>query len=125
MPASKKMLASRQKAENRANGIGDEEGRLPARVKAAEVKAKCSLCGLEIRVTKTNTEIKQHHESKHPSSLFAEVFPTVSLDAPVASAASGSSSTGTSAPAPEKKKAPKSDLSFLDDALKPASGKKK
>jgi len=52
MPASHKMLKSREQAANRAAGIGDEQGRLPSRVKAAEVMAKCSFCSTEIRTTK-------------------------------------------------------------------------
>ncbi len=37
MPASNKMLRAREQAANRAAGIGDAQGRLPSRVKAAEV----------------------------------------------------------------------------------------
>ena len=135
MPASGKMLKSRQQAENRANGIGDEQGRLPSRVKAPEVMLKCTMCGQEIRATKTNTEAKSHWDSKHPQSTFAVCFvgafdPTI----PVASSATASVATANpvpelgglkiAAPVAEKKKKPKEDLSFLDAALAPTKGKK-
>ena len=81
MPASGKILKNQQYAKNRAAGIGDESGRLPARVKAEEKNAKCSFCGIEIRMTKTNTEIKQHAESKHSKNTFAECFPGVDMTA--------------------------------------------
>lgn len=131
MPASGKMLKSRQQAENRANGIGDEQGRLPSRVKAAEVMLKCTMCGQEIRATKTNTEAKSHWDSKHPTSTFAVCFvgafdPTVPVAASVAVANPVPELSGLkiAAPAVEKKKKPKEDLSFLDAALAPTKGKK-
>ena len=37
MPASHKMIKSREQKQNRELGIGDEQGRIPSRVKAAEV----------------------------------------------------------------------------------------
>ncbi len=79
MPASGKMLKNQQYAKNRELGIGDASGRLPARVKPEEKNARCSICGIEIRMTKTNTEIKQHAESKHSKNTFAECFPSVDL----------------------------------------------
>ncbi len=81
MPASGKMLKNQQYAKNRELGIGDASGRLPSRVKPEEKNARCTICGIEIRMTKTNTEIKQHAESKHPKSTFAECFPSVDLSA--------------------------------------------
>lgn len=131
MPASGKMLKSRQQAENRAKGIGDEQGRLPSRVKPAEVMIKCTVCGQEIRATKTNTEAKTHWDSKHPTTTFAACFvgafdPTVAAAAPAASSNPIPEMSGlkVAAPAPEKKKKPKEDLSFLDAALAPTKGKK-
>lgn len=134
MPASGKMLRSRQQAENRANGIGDEQGRLPSRVKPAEVMIKCSVCGQEIRATKTNVEAKTHWDSRHPTTTFAACFvgafdPTA-VAAPAATASASAnpvpemSGLKIAAPAAEKKKKPKEDLSFLDAALAPTKGKK-
>ena len=99
---------------------------MPSRVKAAEVMAKCTICSTEIRMTKTNTEARQHSESKHPSSTFAICFPghfdpTAPTTATPAPAAATSSSSATAAPtaAPAKKKAAKADLSFLDASVNP------
>eukprot|EP00597_Dinobryon_sp_UTEXLB2267_P000546 CAMPEP_0170062684 /NCGR_PEP_ID=MMETSP0019_2-20121128/3819_1 /TAXON_ID=98059 /ORGANISM="Dinobryon sp., Strain UTEXLB2267" /LENGTH=134 /DNA_ID=CAMNT_0010268895 /DNA_START=49 /DNA_END=453 /DNA_ORIENTATION=+ len=134
MPASGKMLKSREQAANRAAGIGDENGRLPARVKAAEVLARCTICSHEIRMTKKNVEAKSHFESKHPTSTFAicfpgQVDPTVpgfNPEGTTAAKPSGTTSTASTAPvaAPKKKV---DDLSFLDSALdsKNYAGKKK
>ena len=105
MPASHKMLKSREQAKNRAAGIGDEQGRLASRVKPAEVMARCTICSLEIRITKKNIEAKAHFESRHPSSTFAECWPgcfdptvvaVATPPAPSASASAASSSTSSS-----------------------------
>lgn len=116
-------------AANRAAGIGDEQGRLPSRVKAAEVHAKCTICSTEIRVTKKNVEAWTHFDSRHPTSTFEICFPTIPNPKAVAAttdAASGAEAVGSAgsttaaataaapAPAPKKKK---DDLSFLAAAL--------
>ena len=49
MPASGKMLKNKAQRDNRAAGIGDEQGRLPSRVKAPNVNLKCTQCQQEIR----------------------------------------------------------------------------
>ena len=49
-------------------------GRLPARVKAEVIMLCCSVCKSELKVTKTNTELKIHADSKHGKSL-EECFP--------------------------------------------------
>ena len=121
MPASHKMIKSREQKQNRELGIGDEQGRIPSRVKAAEVMARCTVCSQEIRATKKNVEAKAHWESRHPTLTFAACWPGIfdptapgaveekeaKASAPVAAAA---------ASAPKKKAA--ADLSFLDAALK-------
>ena len=71
MPASHKMIKSREQKQNRELGIGDEQGRIPSRVKAAEVMARCTVCSQEIRATKKNVEAKAHWESRHPTLTFA------------------------------------------------------
>ena len=64
MPASNKILKAKQQAANREAGIGDENGRLPSRVKPANVMVCCAICRMEIRMTRTNSEAKAHAESK-------------------------------------------------------------
>ena len=130
MPASGKMLKSRQQAANRAAGIGDEQGRLPARVKPVEVSIKCTQCSQEIRATKTNTEAKAHYLSRHPTFTFAEIFPGA-FD-PTVEAKPDEASASAAAPTPlktdnealKKKPVKKEDLSFLDAALATGSKKK-
>ena len=104
--------------------------RLPSRVKAEEKMAKCTVCGQEIRVTKTNTEHKTHFENRHPTGTFASCFPgifdptvVVAQAEKVENAGGGSSTTVAAEPVKPKKK--KEDLSFLDAALDPKAGKKK
>ena len=136
MPASGKMLKSRQQAANREAGIGDAQGRLPARIKPTEVMVKCTQCGQEIRATKTNTEAKQHFESRHPTVTFATCFvgafdPTVVVAAAAATATAGPDAVAKDLSelkidaAPEKPKKKAADLSFLDASLDPKAGKKK
>ena len=119
MPASGKMLKSREHAKNRAAGIGDAEGRLPSRVKAATVMGKCSKCMAEIRMTNTNTEAKDHWNSRHSTFTFAECFPGQfdPTAAVVVEAASTSNTTAAPAQQAAPKKAAKKDMSFLNDAL--------
>jgi hypothetical protein len=129
MPASHKMLKSREQAQNRANGIGDEQGRMPSRVKDPEVKARCTVCSLEIRVTKKNIEAKAHWESRHPTITYAACWPGLfDPSAPAApstddatSAAPAAAAAAAPAAAPKKKAA--QDLSFLDAALDPKKKK--
>ena len=54
--------------------IGDEMGRLPARIKATAVMLCCIVCRAELKCTKTNTEMKVHAESKHGRTT-EECFP--------------------------------------------------
>jgi hypothetical protein len=135
MPASNKMLKSRQHAANRAAGIGDEDGKLPARIKPANVNCRCTKCMQEIRMTKTNTEAKAHVESKHPTVSFAECFPgqfdptvSTSVAAPTTTTSdsttsstsmmtASATSTETPAATAPKKTKKKEDLSFLDAAV--------
>ena len=130
MPASKKMLRNKEQAANRAAGIGDEQGRLPAQIKHAEVMAKCTVCSAEIRMTKRNVEAKAHFEAKHPTSTYAACFPgqfDPTIAVAVEESKSGSAAVGApvavAQAVPKKKKA--EDLSFLDAALVPGAGKKK
>ena len=121
MPASNKMLKSREHAKNRELGIGDENGKIPARVKPANVMGKCTKCMAEIRMTSTNTEAREHFTSRHPTSTFAECFPGHFDPTAVVAATPTESQGAESAPVPVaqpvKKAAPKQDLSFLNEAL--------
>ena len=75
MPASNKMLKKREHANNKAAGLGDKDGKMPARVKAETQNASCTVCSQSIRVTKTNTELHAHADSKHPKKSYSECFP--------------------------------------------------
>lgn len=150
MPASGKILANKAKKANIAAGIGDEQGRLPSRVKAPEVNFNCTQCQTPIRMTKKNVDAKVHFESKHPTSTFAVCFPgffdptlcTASAEEGAAgggskldidfvkkqareakTVAEGGMTDAQKAAAKAVKK--KEDLSFLDDALAATPGKKK
>jgi len=81
---------------------------------------------LPIRMTKTNTEARQHAESKHSTFSFATCFPG-QFDPTVVVAvtpSAGSNSAATAAPIAKKAVKKVDDLSFLDAALLP-NGKKK
>lgn len=133
MPASSKMLKNKAQKANREAGIGDAQGRMPSRVKAPEVNAKCTKCFLEIRMSKTNTEAKAHVESKHAGIAFSECFPgqfdptaapavasaapAVASAAPAVASAAPAVAEGSAAAAAKKKKKA-ADLSFLDASLK-------
>uniref|UniRef100_A0A7S4ELZ6 Uncharacterized protein n=1 Tax=Pseudo-nitzschia australis TaxID=44445 RepID=A0A7S4ELZ6_9STRA len=74
MPQSNKGINAQRLKANRAAGIGDEKGRLPARVKTEAMMICCTICKSEMKCTKTNTEMKLHSESKHGKTL-EECFP--------------------------------------------------
>lgn len=71
MPESNKGANARRLKANREAGLGDEKGRLPARVKAEAIMICCVICKSELKCTKTNTEMKLHAESKHGSTTEA------------------------------------------------------
>ena len=74
MPESNKQAKKRIQKANRAAGIGDEHGRLAPREKAPPKLMCCTICQHELKVTKTNTELIAHSESKHGKSI-DECFP--------------------------------------------------
>ena len=96
MPASNKMLKRREYAENKKQGIGDATGRLSHQTKAVTKMAKCTQCGLEVRCTKTNTELGAHATSKHSAHTFEVCFPGISSPATIAAenAAEGAKADG-------------------------------
>ena len=69
MPESHKAENARRKKQNIAAGIGDENGRLPPRIKADAKMAQCIVCQAELKITKTNTELKLHSENKHGKTI--------------------------------------------------------
>ena len=94
MPASGKILKNKEQAKNRAAGIGDADGRLPSRVKAAEEMLKCTVCFKEIRRTTKNIEAVAHAKGLHPTFTFGQCF--VGCPEPAAEAVSSSSSSSSS-----------------------------
>lgn len=74
MPESNKTERKRAQKANRAAGVGDESGRMPARVKATPKMMKCTVCASELKATKTNTELTAHADSKH-SKTVEDCFP--------------------------------------------------
>lgn len=75
MAGSKKTERNRVQKANRAAGIGDETGRIPARVKDAGTTIICLVCKAELKCTKSNTEMKNHALSKHGKANYEECFP--------------------------------------------------
>lgn len=78
MPGSEKILKNRERAANRAAGIGDKDGKLTT-TKKPEVMIRCTLCQTEIRATKRNVEAGAHASSRHPQSTFQVCFPGAAL----------------------------------------------
>eukprot|EP00414_Alexandrium_minutum_P007682 CAMPEP_0113819430 /NCGR_PEP_ID=MMETSP0328-20130328/735_1 /TAXON_ID=39455 /ORGANISM="Alexandrium minutum" /LENGTH=75 /DNA_ID=CAMNT_0000787363 /DNA_START=90 /DNA_END=317 /DNA_ORIENTATION=- /assembly_acc=CAM_ASM_000350 len=73
MPLSSTALKKRAQAEKQKAGIpSDKEIRKAA---TAKEESKCAICLSAFKITKTNSDQKVHHESKHPKATFAECFP--------------------------------------------------
>ena len=68
MPESNAAKVRRMQKNNRLNGIGDENGRL-TRQKDPPKMMKCATCQMELKITKTNTELTAHATSRHNSTL--------------------------------------------------------
>mmetsp|Transcript_13454 Transcript_13454/g.27459 ORF Transcript_13454/g.27459 Transcript_13454/m.27459 type:complete len:129 (-) Transcript_13454:153-539(-) len=110
MPESNKAAKKRQQKANRAAGIGDESGRI-VRVKEAAKMARCNICEAELKITKTNTELKAHAEGKHGKTC-EEVFPGAdAIAAEMAAKVKG----GAAAAAPKSGGKKKKDIGNLDD----------
>jgi hypothetical protein len=111
--------------------LGDEQGRLPNRVKVEATVAPCTVCMAPIRMSKSNADARLHVESKHPTSTFACCFPGQFDPTVQTEAAPVQASTDNATPAPvvpaAKPKPKAADLSFLDAALdsNPVKGKGK
>jgi hypothetical protein len=125
MPESHKAEKRRMQKANRAAGIGDESGRI-VRVKDAPIMLKCSVCMFELKVTKTNAELKAHSEGKHSKPL-EECFPgCVELQAElIAKAGMKGGQHESSNDGPTKKEKKSKDAAGLDDMLSAGLSKKK
>mmetsp|Transcript_5223 Transcript_5223/g.10739 ORF Transcript_5223/g.10739 Transcript_5223/m.10739 type:complete len:135 (-) Transcript_5223:229-633(-) len=130
MPESNAAAKKRMFKQNRANGIGDESGRLPSRVKAEAKMSSCTLCKSELKITKTNTELIAHASSKHNSTL-EECFPGAAAIAAELAAASakkgGAGGAGGSSDGMSKAERKKKQAAGMDDLLSAglSAGKKK
>lgn len=114
MPESNAAAKKRQQKANRALGIGDEQGRL-VRVKDPPKLMQCSICHQEMKITKTNTELTMHSESKHNSTL-AQCFPgAAEIAAELIAAVSKKGSNDSGGPTKAQTKA--KDKAGLDDLL--------
>ena len=123
MPESHKAEKKRIQKANRAAGIGDETGRI-VRVKEPPKLSKCTVCGLELRITKTNSEIHAHASSKHNDTV-DNCFPGAAA-ASSAIAAGPSQKLGGPKAAGGKNKGQPDDLSALLEAgLNVSKGKPK
>ncbi|KAL3927689.1 MAG: hypothetical protein SGBAC_012978 [Bacillariaceae sp.] len=127
MPESNAAAKKRQQKANRAAGIGDEQGRL-VRTKEPPKMLKCSICQLEMKVTKTNTELGLHSTSKHGKTL-DECFPGAAAMAAemIAAVSKGGGKGGASAKGPTKAQQKKKLEANMDDLLSAglSTGKKK
>ena len=132
MPESNKAAKRRIQKANRAAGIGDETGRI-VRVKDPPKMAQCTICQLEMKITKTNTELKSHSEGKHGKTL-DECFPGAADVAAelIAIANKGKGGAGGSGGGMTKAEKKKKEADGLDDLLsaglrgaKKKGGKKK
>uniref|UniRef100_A0A6U3SV84 Uncharacterized protein n=1 Tax=Ditylum brightwellii TaxID=49249 RepID=A0A6U3SV84_9STRA len=130
MPESNAAAKKRQFKANRAAGIGDETGRI-VQQKDPPKMMNCSVCQHEMKITKTNTELKMHSESKHGSTLDACFPGAAAIAAELAAAVSrkGAGGKGSSGGAGgmTKKQQKAKVANDMDDLLSAglSSGKKK
>ena len=126
MPASSKMLKSREQAKNRAAGIVDKDGRMPSKPAPVQNFVNCAVCMGELKMSKSNADARIHCDSKHPTHTFAQCFPgqfdpTVVAAAAPAAAEAAKPAVQVQGPGKAKKS---DDMSFLQEALAAQPGKK-
>jgi hypothetical protein len=122
MPASSKMLKSREQAKNRAAGVGDKDGKMPHKPAAVQNFVNCTVCCGQLKMSKSNIDAKIHCESKHPGVPFAQCFPgQFDPTAPVEVAVAEKPVAQVQGPGKAKKV---QDMSFLQDALTAQPAKK-
>ena len=79
--------------------------------------AMCTVCQIELKITKTNTELKAHAEGKHGKTL-EECFPGAGAIAAELAASRGKGGAAAAAPAANKGGKKKGgDIGDLDDLL--------
>jgi len=127
MPESNKAAKRRVQKANRAAGIGDEQGRI-VREKEPPKMSSCTVCQQEMKITKTNTELKAHATSKHGKTI-EECFPGAKETAAELAAAVGGKgeSKGSGGGGMTKAERKKKEAAGMDDMLSAGlnAGKKK
>jgi hypothetical protein len=124
MPESNKAAKRRTQKANREAGLGDAQGRL-VREKEPPKMMSCTVCHQEMKITKTNTELTMHSESKHGKTLDV-CFPgakEIALEMIAAVAKTGVAAKGGADGATKAEKK-KNDAAGLDDLLSAGLGKK-
>jgi len=123
MPESGKMKTKRLQKANREAGLGDAQGRLPTRVKDPIKYSKCTICFQELAITKTNTELTAHSQSKH-GKLIDECFPGAKETAEEMKAALQKGGKGGASKGPTMTKAQrkKKNADAMDDLLSAGLG---
>jgi len=126
MPESHKAERRRIQKANRAAGIGDENGRIPARVKDPPKMASCTICQQQLKITKTNTELKKHAESKHGKTV-DDCFPGAqAISEQLAQVGKKDSKSGAGGSTMSKAQKKKKAAADMDDLLSAGlSGNKK
>ncbi|KAK1737072.1 hypothetical protein QTG54_001274 [Skeletonema marinoi] len=115
MPESHKAENARRKKQNIAAGIGDESGRI-VRVKAEAKMGRCIECQAELKITKTNTELKLHSENKHGKTIDICFPGAEAISAEMKNAVAGGKK-GNDAKASSGKGGKKASKENLDDLL--------
>jgi len=115
MPESHKAENARRKKQNIAAGIGDENGRI-VRVKAEAKVSRCIECQAELKITKTNTELKLHSENKHGKTIDICFPGDEAISAEMKNAVAGGKK-GNDAKASSGKGGKKASKENLDDLL--------
>mmetsp|Transcript_14469 Transcript_14469/g.21803 ORF Transcript_14469/g.21803 Transcript_14469/m.21803 type:complete len:134 (-) Transcript_14469:332-733(-) len=116
MPESHKAENARRKKQNIAAGIGDENGRIAPRVKAEAKMGRCIECQVELKITKTNTELKLHSENKHGKTIDICFPGAEAISAEMKNAVAGGKK-GKDAKAGSGKGGKKATIGDLDDLL--------
>lgn len=75
MAKSKKDIKKAQQKADADAGITTRDPRVAEKLAKANLTASCTICMMEIKLTKTMVEAKQHAESKHPKSTYEICFP--------------------------------------------------
>jgi hypothetical protein len=114
MPEGHKAERRRQQKQNIKAGIGDENGKI-VRVKPEAKMAVCVECKQELKITKSNTELKTHAANKHGKTI-EECFPGAeAIAAEMIRIAAGGKKGGRDATKSDSKSKKKPSKADLDD----------